>query len=305
MTMRFLAEYVMRGRMQAILVTAVTALLALLLLPLSYLSGAAVGLVTLRIGTRQGLGVIAGSMLVLAVLGGVMLRNPLPGIGFALVLWIPVWVLAANLRRSANLAQCVKLAGLFGVMLVVGIYLATDNPVTWWSEALQKVLAPALEGAAKARIDEMSAAVSQVARLMTGLMGGLMGLTLLGCLFIARWWQAMLYNPGGFKGEFQQLRLGRGFALVTLAVGMLLLISSSETMPIATDLLVVLVMLFMIQGLSVSHYLVAKAGANAGWLVALYMLVIVLPQAALTLAVAGIADNWLDFRTIFGAKPKQ
>lgn len=303
--MRFLAEYVMRGRMQAILVTAVTALLALLLLPLSYLSGAAVGLVTLRVGARQGLGVIAGSMLVLAVLGGVMLRNPLPGIGFALVLWIPVWVLAANLRRSANLARCVKLAGLFGVMLVVGIYTATDNPVTWWSEALQKVLAPALEGAAKERIDEMSVAVSQVARLMTGLMGGLMGLTLLGCLFIARWWQAMLYNPGGFKGEFQQLRLGRGFALVTLAIGMLLLISSSETMPIATDLLVVMVMLFMIQGLSVSHYLVTKAGANAGWLVALYMLVIVLPQAALTLAVAGIADNWFNFRTIFGDKPKQ
>lgn len=303
--MRFLAEYVMRGRLQATLVTAVTALLALLLLPLSYLSGAAVGLVTLRIGARQGLSVIAGSMLVLAVLGGVMLRNPLPGIGFALVLWMPVWMLAANLRRSANLAQCVKLAGLFGVMLVVGIYLATDNPVSWWSEALQKVLAPALEGAAKERIDEMSVAVSQVARLMTGLMGGLMGLTLLGCLFIARWWQAMLYNPGGFKGEFQQLRLGRGFALVTLAVGVLLLVSSSETVPIATDLLVVLVMLFMIQGLSVSHYLVAKAGANAGWLVALYMLVIVLPQAALTLAVAGIADNWLDFRTIFGDKPKQ
>lgn len=303
--MRLLAEYVMRGRLQAILVTAVTALLALLLLPLSYFSGAAVGLVTLRIGARQGLSVIAGAMLVLAVLGGVLLRNPLPGIGFALVLWIPVWVLAANLRRSANLAQCVKLAGLFGVMLVVGIYLATDNPVTWWSGALQQVLAPALEGAAKERIDEMSVAVSQVARLMTGLMGGLMGLTLLGCLFIARWWQAMLYNPGGFKGEFQQLRLGRGFALVTLAIGVLLLVSSSENMPIATDLLVVMVMLFMIQGLSVSHYLVARAGANAGWLVALYVLVIVLPQAALTLAVAGIADNWLDFRTIFGDKPKQ
>jgi hypothetical protein len=295
----------MQGRLQAILVTAVTALLALLLLPLAYLSGAAVALVTLRIGARQGLSVITGATLVLAVLSGAMFGNPLPGIGFALVLWIPVWVLAANLRRNANLARCIKLAGLFGVMLVVGIYLATDNPVTWWNDALQKMLSPAFEGAATERIDEISVAVAQVARLMTGLMGGLMGLTLLGSLFIARWCQAMLYNPGGFQGEFQQLRLGRGFALATLAVGMLLLISSSESMPIATDLLVVMVMLFMIQGLAVSHYLVAKAGAHAGWLVALYMMVILLPQAALTLAVAGIADNRLDFRTIFGAKPKQ
>lgn len=301
--MRFLAEYVMRGRLQAILVTAAMALMALLLLPLSYLSGAAVGFVTLRIGPTQGLGVIAGAMLVVAVLSGVMFGNALPGIGFAMVLWVPVWVLAANLRRSANLARSVKLAGLFGAMLVVGIYLATDNPVTWWNEALQNMVNPALEGAAKEHIDEMSAAVAQVARLMTGLMGGLMGLTLLGCLFIARWWQALLYNPGGFQSEFHQLQLGRGFALLTLTAGVLLLISSSDTMPIATDLLVVMVMLFMIQGLAVSHYLVARAGANPAWLVALYMLVVLLPQAALTLAVAGFTDNWLDFRKIFGVKP--
>jgi len=137
------------------------------------------------------------------------------------------------------------------------------------------------------------------------LIGGLMGLTLLGCLFIARWWQAMLYNPGGFKSEFHQLRLGRGFALATLVAGLLLLVSSSNSVPITTDLLVVMVMLFMIQGLAVSHYLVSMAGANAGWLVALYVLVILLPQAALTLAIAGFTDNWFDFRTIFGNKPKQ
>jgi uncharacterized protein YybS (DUF2232 family) len=83
-----------------------------------------------------------------------------------------------------------------------------------------------------------------------------------------------------------------------------LLVSSSQSVPIATDLLVVMVMLFMIQGLAVSHYLVARAGANAGWLVALYVMVILLPQAALTLAIAGFTDNRFDFRTIFGNKPK-
>lgn len=302
--MRFLADYVMRGRMQAILVTAVMALLTPVLPLLAYLSGAAVGLVTLRIGPRQGLVVIGGAMLALAIMGGLMFGNPLPGIGFAMVLWVPVWMLTANLRRTVDLAQSVKLAGLFGVMLVVGIYLATDNPVIWWKDALQKVLAPALEGAAKERIDEISAAVAVTAQVMTGFIGGLMGLTVLGCLFIARWWQAMLYNPGGFQSEFHQLRLGRGFSLITLAAGILLLVSSSQSVPIATDLLVVMVMLFMIQGLAVSHYLVARAGANAGWLVALYVMVILLPQAALTLAIAGFTDNRFDFRTIFGNKPK-
>ncbi|HEY0634080.1 MAG TPA: hypothetical protein VGE00_01760 [Gammaproteobacteria bacterium] len=295
----------MRGRIQAILVTAVTALVALLLLPLVYLSGAAVGLVTLRVGSRQALGVIGGSMLLVAVLSGLLFGNPLPGIGFALVLWIPVWVLASNLRRSANLAQSIKLAALFGAMLVAGIYLATDNPEAWWREALLEVLGPALEGAAKESIDEMSAAVAQIARLMTGLIGGLMGLTLLGCLFIARWWQAVLYNPGGFRSEFHQLRLGKRFAQLSVAVGLVLLVSGGESMPMTTDLLVVMVMLYMMQGIAVSHALVANAGANAGWLVALYLLLLfALPQTALTLAVAGFVDNWFDFRMIFGAKPK-
>ncbi|HEY0719743.1 MAG TPA: hypothetical protein VGE50_00665 [Gammaproteobacteria bacterium] len=303
--MRFLAEFVMRGRLQAVVVTAVTALMALLLLPLAYLSGAAVGLVTLRIGPVQGLSVIAGAMLVVALSSGLLFGNPLPGIGFALVLWMPVWVLATNLRRSANLAQSVKLAALFGAMLVFGIYLATDNPVSWWRSSLLEILSPALEGAAKESIDEMSSAVAQIARLMTGLMGGLMGLTLLGCLFIARWWQAILYNPGGFQGEFHQLRLGKRFAVITLVVG-LLLMSGGGAIQMVTDLLVVMVMLYMIQGIAVSHALVAKAGANAAWLVVLYLLLVfALPQTALTLAVAGFVDNWIDFRTIFGAKPKQ
>lgn len=303
--MRFLAQYVMRDRLQAILVTAVTALLSPLLPLLAYLSGAAVGLVTLRVGHRQGLLVIAAAALLLSVLSGVMFGNPLLGIGFALVLWLPVWVLAANLRRSVDLAQSLKLSGLFGLMLVVGIYLATDNPVTWWKDALQKVLAPALEGAAKEQSMKMSVAIAQTAQVMSGFIGGLMGLSALGCLFIARWWQAMLYNPGGFQSEFHQIRLGGRFALATAVVGLLLMITSSETVPMATDLLVVLVMLFMIQGLAVSHYLVAKAGANTGWLVLLYLMVILVPHAALTLAVAGIADNRLDFRTFFGVKPKQ
>lgn len=304
--MRLLADFVMRGRVQATLVAAMTALLALLLPPLTYLSGAVIGLVTLRVGPVQGLSVIASSMLVVAVLSGVVFGNPLPGLGFALVLWLPVWTLAANLRRSVSLARSVQLAGLFGVMLVVGIHLATDNPVTWWREMLERLMSPALEGAATQSIDEMTAAVAQIARLMTGLMGGLMGLTLLVCLFIARWWQALLYNPGGFRQEFQQLRLGRGFATAALVVGLLLLLSSGETIPVATDLLVVMVMLFMVQGLAISHSLVASGGASRVWLVVLYLLmVLALPQTALTLAVAGFTDNWFDFRAYFGNRSKQ
>jgi hypothetical protein len=46
-----------------------------------------------------------------------------------------------------------------------------------------------------------------------------------------------------------------------------------------------------------------------GWLVAMYVLLLlpmVTTQTALTLAVAGMVDNWMDFRTRLGSgKPNQ
>ena len=55
--------------------------------------------------------------------------------------------------------------------------------------------------------------------------------------------------------------------------------------------------LFMIQGVSVAHGLVAEFGASSAWLVGLYLLLIlVAPQGATMVALAGYADGWLDFR---------
>jgi hypothetical protein len=67
--------------------------------------------------------------------------------------------------------------------------------------------------------------------------------------------------------------------------------------------------LHLLQGIAVVHGLVARSGANVGWLVAMYVLLLlpmVTTQTALTLAVAGMVDNWMDFRTRMGAgKPEQ
>ncbi|HID49861.1 MAG TPA: signal recognition particle-docking protein FtsY [Chromatiales bacterium] len=70
--MRLIAAFIMRGRWQAILATAGLAILALLLMPLSwpltYLSSGAVGLVTLVQGPREGLLNAGGATALLAVL---------------------------------------------------------------------------------------------------------------------------------------------------------------------------------------------------------------------------------------------
>ena len=56
-----------------------------------------------------------------------------------------------------------------------------------------------------------------------------------------------------------------------------------------------------------AHGLVAVAKANVGWLVGLYVLLILpmtMAQTMAVLAFAGVIDNWFDFRNYFENKVK-
>ena len=75
--MRNLASFVMRGRWQAALVTAVSGLLSLLVPPTLIISGAAVALGTLRQGQREGF-----VLTLLASLGLAALALPIFSVNF-------------------------------------------------------------------------------------------------------------------------------------------------------------------------------------------------------------------------------
>ncbi len=301
--MRFLANYIMRGPLQAILVTSVTALLGLLLPPLGYLSGAALALVTLRFGLVEAAQVIGGSIVATALLGTLLVGNPLPPLVYALLLWLPVVVVAYSLRRTVNLARSLLLAALFGAMVVVGVHLGIADPTAWWSGVLQHMIAEA----APEQQQVLKPVLSDAARLMTGIVAVAVALGITVSLLLARWWQAQLYNPGGFRSEFHGLRLGRTVALATL----LLVAATAMSLPgssLLGDLVPVLLLLQLLQGLAVIHAIVARSSASVGWLVAVYVMLalpVVSAQTAFTVAVAGLVDNWMNFRTLFGSKDRE
>ena len=297
--MKFLAAYIMRGRMQAGLVAAVTAILSLVMPPVSYLSGAAVGLFTLHKGPRQGLQVSLLAAVATAVLATFTVGSPMFGLAFILVLWLPIWALAASLRRTVNLSHSVWLAALFGAVLILGLHASVDDPALWWTGILQDYMSEALQGQDGEQVEQLLALVPDVARLMTGVLAGTLCLTLLGSLFIARWWQAMLYNPGGFSREFHELRLGKS---LSIGAGVLALLSSviESDSAVAGDLIILALVMLMLQGLAVIDGLVARTKAHVGWLIGVYLLlVIAMLQTVLILALAGFADAWFDFRGFF------
>lgn len=287
--------------MQAILVVVVSALMSLILPPLSYLSGAAVALVTLRMGMQQGLRLILWAVLALGGLGLLVLQNPLAGVVFGLALWLPVWALAVSLRRTASPARSLLLATVFGLMAVLAFHYGSGDPVQWWNSLFREALSETLAQLGEAERTQLLLNLEAIAALMTGVAAAALSASLIGCLILGRWWQAVLYNPGGFGEEFRQLRLGRVPTVVALLLVAGMSLTGSQLL--YQDVALVLLVPFALQGLAVVHALARLRNLQSGWLVALYVLLFIATgQMALLLAFVGAADNWFDFRRFFGPK---
>lgn len=299
--MQFLAAYVLKGRTQAVLVTAVTAVLALLLPLFSYLSGATVALVTLRHGLQAGIQLAMLSTVAVALLMlGLQLPPQLSGV-FLLVLWLPVWGLALSLRRTASPARSILLAMVFGVMVLLALMLAMDDATAWWQGLLQQIMEPLLQQASDSELQQIEANIVALAGQMNGVMAAGMVASLIGCLLLGRWWQALLFNPGGFGDEFRQLRLGRNLALAVALIAIVQMLWQESANVLLRDLLMVAQVGFALQGIALVHALVKLKGMHRGVLILMYvLLILMMGPVVLLLAMLGVMDNWIDFRSKFG-----
>ncbi|MTW21829.1 hypothetical protein [Allochromatium palmeri] len=291
--MKPLANFIMRGYSPATLVTTVAGLLSLLIPFIGVISSAAVGLVTLRQGVRPGALLLGASTLASGLIAWLALGSPLIGLGVLLVLWVPIWGLAAILRGTRSLSLTARLAALGGVVVVLVVHLTLGDPALYWRELIEPLRESLLsDGLVEAATSQVL--FDRLAQWMTGAFAAALVLQYLVSLFVARAWQAQLYNPGGFGAEFRALRVGASVGwlfVLCLAWGVL-------AQGLGLDLVPVLGLLLLLQGLAVVHRLRELRGANQGWLVALYvLLVFFMPQMALLLISLGLIDLWADIRT--------
>ena len=293
--MKRLADFIMRGYSQATLVATTGGLLSLLVPFIGFFSSAAVGLVTLRKGARAGLSLLGLSTLASGAIAWLALGNVWIGLGVLIVLWVPIWGLSAVLRSTRSLGLTLQLAAVGGLVMVLTIHLLVGDPVTYWRQLLEPLRSSLVEDGLL-DVQASQALFDQFAKWMTGSFAAGLVLQYLGSLFIARWWQATLYNPGGFGEEFRNLRVQRAFGLLFVALIAWGLLATDAVM--AFDLLPVLAMMLMMQGLAVAHRLRQLLGVHRGWLVALYLLLVLfMPQISLLLASLGLVDLWTDIRS--------
>ena len=294
--MRGLAYFAMRGRSQAAMAATALALLALLVPLLSILSSAVVALVVMRKGLADGLLVGAISALASGLLAYLMLGSSLPVVGFMLMLWLPVWVLGAMLRSTRSLGMAMQWALGFGLLLIGSFYWQLGEPQAQWAEILRSVAEGFVESQMMAA-DQSQAFVQVMAAWMNGIFAAGFYFQLLLALLLARNWQSQLYNPGGFREEFHDLRAGRMLGIVALPLLGLTLLMGTDAPALVRDVGLLLVPLFFLQGLAVAHAVVARTGMHVGWLIALYVLFFVaMPYAEVLVVLIGLADVFTDFR---------
>lgn len=265
--MRGLAEYAMKGRRQAILAVFITGLIPL---ANTVLSPALVALVILRFGMQEGFKILPWA--VLPALGWMIV-----GDFTHLVVLLGVSGLAAILQRTASWQMTLLGAVLVGVGAELILLL---NPQF---VALLKQQAQVLMGDA----GQATVADAQI-RALFGVMT--LGLSVL-LLVLARWWQASLYNPGGFGAEFRRLRLDYRIAFGLVLMALLANFGGA----VLQGWTVYLMMPVLIAGLALVHGIVALKQLPGALLVVFYVL-LMLPMAMQLLTMAALIDSWYNFR---------
>lgn len=284
--MRALAEFIMRGRMQATLVVVVSAALPLLF----WLSAAAGSLVLLRRGWSDAAGILAWALL--------------PAIGWwyfgeprTLLVLLGALSLALLLRASLSWNRVLLCSVALG--LVYGLVLGAvfREPIEAMALELQKLMPQMLDGVhQQLSVDERARLDSLIAPVLTGLIAALLQIVSLLSLILGRYWQALLYNPGGFGREFRALRLPTPLAMLLL-VGMLLGPNLGPQMAMLTPLCSVPL---AFAGIALLHGLVAQGRMAKFWLVGLYITLLLFLQLTYPLLVVlAIVDSLLDFRGRF------
>lgn len=307
--MKALAAYMMRGRLQAILAAAGLAAFSLLLLPLSwpvsFLSGAAVSLVVLVQGPKEGVLTSLGATAMLAVLVTVFFRLPTMAGVYALMVWLPAWLLAMTLLYSRSLAMAMNVGALLGICVVLGVYALIPNPAGLWYEHFTQQVVPIMEKAGMMLNKQpgFDAQLREASKVMTGTTVAFSVMAMWLALLIARNWQAVLYNPQGFRQEFRELRLGKTTAMMAALIAALTMFGGGAVNELAMNMLMVVLMLFMFQGLAVGHNLINQYRQGKAWIVGMYLvLVFTSPHGLVLFAMIGWLDNGFDFRKRFAKK---
>lgn len=281
-----LASWVMRGRSQALVFVIIALLTSPLIWPNSILAAAVLGLVTLRAGTKNGVQLwFWGLLPALALL--LMLGNFMPMLLITVVL-----VGALVLRQTVSWSYALMSLTATGLFASLVLEWVAQDSLNVYVELIEKLLADLKQQLAD---PEVQKALPDT--ISTAFIAGMFGVVLNVCSFLAltlaRYWQAGLYNPGGFRQEFHNLRLGRTWLVITLLLLALFFQLGNQYL---TWVWIVLFPM-LIAGVALFHAVAMHKKLGKHWYVIFYCVLLLGDLPKLILVALALADSLWDIRS--------
>jgi hypothetical protein len=277
--LKALAEFILRGRVQALIVALVGSFFPLV-------SSATVGLVALCKGSKEGFLLFLWASLPLVVMQQVGSENML--LTAVSVASLGIMVIAASLHSVyaswqwtliATVVVAIICAALFGFLMAADV-----------TELL--VIAQQIFEAMQSADTPVASAISEP--LVLGLVAVILAVGCVMSLLLARWWQSAVYNPGGFQKEFHGFTISSKIAVILLALFLI-----GRLIPEGYQLWADLALLpFLLAGIAMIHSTIKLYGLGGQWVAILYVgLIFMGKPVTLVLAGLGLADSLIDLRS--------
>jgi hypothetical protein len=246
----------------------------------SWISAAVIALVTLRRGVLQGAWVFFWALLPAAALGYVA------GNWGLLTLLAGTLLLAVLLRTTMSLSVTIAASALVGIAgSLVTMAFMNDAYMAELNKAMQQLLA-----SMQTPLSKGAEGLSNT--LLAGILGAGTAMMAVMSLILARYWQAALYNPGGFGQEFKALYFPVWVSTVLVLAGLALASAGEQFYTWAMICFIPL----NVAGLALVHAWAERRGRGRGWLAGFYIAWMLLEPLKLLVMFFAIADSWINFR---------
>ena len=282
--MFWLASFIMRGRVQASAIAALGNALPLI-------TPATIGLVALRKGFSEG-----GLICLWGLLPVFLTYFYSDSNQFFVLLtacnFLNILLVCGILRYRGDWEMTLVSLVIISIILMGSLLLIFQQD---FEVLVQRLIEVVEEASRQTNIESLKIEKSSIAVFTTWT---IVLNTFLGVV-IARWWQSIIFNPGGFKEEFQGIRLNRKLLILIFSI----LVLSSAIFNQYSNWAYLSIFPLVVGGLSLFHWLVNEKNLGKVPIIFAYVfMVLFTPFVILILALLGTVDCFYNVRQKLRAK---
>jgi uncharacterized protein YybS (DUF2232 family) len=283
-----LARWFMQGRGHALGFVLITLISSPVLWPNSILAAAALSLVFLRIGVRDGVMLWLWALL------------PATALAITVDSFMPLLLISAAsltswiLKKTASWPYTLMSLSACSLLAALGLEKLASDLLSPFVDAFNQFLEVWQQQLAQT---ELNGILPQTVgpTFVAGLFGTMLNVGTFVSLVLARSWQAKLYKPGEFQKEFHRLRLGKIEVMAAILLAGLFFQLGAQYLTWVWLALFPL----LIAGIALFHAYALHKKMKTHWYFIFYLVLMIWDPLKVILAGLAVADCFIDFRSKF------